>query len=467
MINFVTVIFVTRFLSPAQVGSYAVALAIITTVDVCRELNVTAYGVRSNVLDLSLCRSIFGISLASTFAITIFMITVVYFSHGNNEFSLLRSMLFIMVPSYLLAPLTVPSLTHFRRNLRFKELMALKIGGPAGRSVLTITLLLSGVGPLALAAGYSASKLLEAVIVLVIPTPFRFVRPSLSGWKGILSFSFLSTAAQLVGTIGASLAEILSGRFLGMAAAGYYNRGTTLPGLCRTGVESAVIPVAFSAFSAERRRAGGDVNRSYLAGLTILTVVAWPAFAVLGILAAPLTNLLFGVHWIPSANVTQILCIGASIYIVGAMAPSFLTSLDEVGTLLQRESVIQLPRLVLILLASRISIEAVAWAVVTSYVISLCIDQTALSKVAGIKLIDTWLSVRKSLIVLLLVIVTAVPISFISAGFTPLAQVLLVSLPCICVWLLSLPIINHPMIHEINLLVKGLSYRIFVKKYHD
>lgn len=451
-IAFALIVIASRLLPPVEVGAFVVAYAILMTLEAVRELGVTYFVVQAPQMDRPLLRSVSGVSMLTSIpmaAAVLLLAPVLGRAFGGEQIGL---MLQIMAVGFLLAPFTAPGIAALNRDLRFRELMLFRLGSTLTRAVLSIVLMLGGLGAVALAWGVLVSRAAELMLLLTTSARDKFVLPSFRNLTPIFRFGMTATAAQVVSTLGVTMADLATGRFLGLASAGIYNRGAALVNMYRSGIEGAISPVAFSAFARERRTPGSDTARTYLHSLTLLTSFAWPAFALLGILAGPLILILFGEAWLAAVPVAQILALGGAVYSLSSLTPKLLLAVGRVDTLLKRELLIQPPRIAMVLLAAQHSIEAVAWAIVGTYLLAFIVNQNIARSAVGITYPAIWSVSWRSLVVAAASGAAAWLAAGLSeaTGASAIAKLVAGALAGVTAWLLALHLLQHPAMEEVR-----------------
>jgi len=456
LIGFGLTIAVSRLLAPAEIGAFAVTYALISILDRLRDLGISSYGVQSETLDARLLGSLFGTSLLLSIACgaaTILLSPWIASLLGDAS---LWAMIAVMAAAFFVAPLTVPAVASLQRELQFKGLIGPRLGSAAVRAAVTIGLILWGGGALSLAWGWLAGKTAETLFFAFVKSTHGFVRPNLHDWRPILRFGMLTSASQLVSSFGTAATEIATGRFIGLAGVGFYSRGNAVLNLYLAGVQSAVLPVAYAAFAREARSERRDIKSAYLGAIAHLSALGWPAFAVFGLLAEPLTLILFGERWRPSIPVAEILALAGCIYLLASPGPRFLVAVGRVDMLLKRELAIQIPRIILVVVAAHHSIEAVAWAIVLTYALAFVVNQAALRQVAGIGYRDMARAARPSFF---LAIVTAGP-AWAGAWATnmagPFVQLAVGLLLAAAFWTAGLFLLGHPTREEFLLVARKI-----------
>lgn len=464
IITFVTIVVVSRLLTPAQVGAFVLASAFILLVDSVRAMSLNSFIIQAPHFDLPLMRSVFGLSMLISVVAATLMIGFSGIAARLLGMAELEIMLEIMAVSYLLAPFTVPAISALRREMRYRELVMFKLGAAVGVAVVSIGLIVAGLGAPALAYGFVAGTATELLLLIPLRTPYKFVRPSAKGWPVILRFSSVLTLAQFITVLGLRVAELSVGRFLGLEAAGLWSRAEALTALYRSGIQSAVFPVALSAFAKEARE-GGDVKASYGKATALLTGVSWPFLSVLAILAHPTIVLLLGEQWAGAVTTSQVLAVALAVYTTNSLSQQLLAALGKVGILLKRTLLIQIPRLCLIPLGAQFGMVEVAFAVVVINISFVIMSQSILRAEVGVTYSDAWLASRKSLAVtgVVTLLVSSAYWACLALEATMLTQLAMGAAVASAAWFFAVILLDHPARSEIKLLLSKLPTRRWVR----
>jgi len=449
--NLLTVIIASHFLLPEEAGAYTVCLSLITVISTIAEFNITNYGINATAVNDGELSSMLGLSLTIAICTVapLYLLSVPISNLLGGPRTL--NIYTIMIPSMLFSPFAVPKLALLRRNIQYGLIMNASLAASGVRALAGVLLLALGWGPESLAISYTLSKFLEAAIVIIFASGPTFIVPTIRGWGRIFGFSLLNTVSQAAGTIGFSIAEIATGHFLGLHYAGLYNRGSTLTSVYRTGVERSIYPIAFAALSRESQRPGGNVVRSYVTSIAMMTGVGWPAFAGLFILAPQIVSILFGAGWTEAADVTKILSVATAIYIFSSLSPTVLMATGNSQSLLKRELVVQGLRVVVVLFGTRFGIHGVAAAVLLTYAFAAALDFLFLKMMVGLTLRDLWEGSKNSLVVAGCVSICAVGMEQICGllGAPSLVTCCAVAAAGAAAWLASVLLSGHILREEI------------------
>jgi len=459
--NLLTVIIVSRLLTPEQIGVFSVAAALVALVHTLRDFGVSEYLVQERLLDEAKIRTAFTLNLiiawllAAILFLTSNLISRFYGNPGVGQVVKVLGAIFILLP------FGTTAMARLRRNMAFGALYKIRLCETVVRSGLTIGLAFAGFSYMSMAWASLAAMLALIVACTVWGWEYRVRGLDLSQWRCILPFSVNRTVADLATRIGMQSADIVVGKMLGMVAAGLYSRGYGIVNLFREKVINSVNLVAFPAFAREHRErdAGPEL---FVRSLVYLTGISWPFFGFAILLAAPLIRLLFGDQWDAAVPVMRWLCGAAILGTLLFQCSDFFTAIGRVGVVTTVEIQYQLVRFGIVIIAAFYSITAVAASQVLVYAIAVVLYYRKLTQYEALRL-------RKIAVALLpstLVTVTSciVPaVIFVWPDFILghyLLALVLATIGCGLGWLLGLILTNHPLMVEIRNGVAN-SYRYF------
>ena len=187
------------------------------------------------------------------------------------------------------------------RNLALRTLVAEGAGGIVG-----VALAISGMGVWSLVA-QSLARSLAGLIVLWRSSAWRpSFSFSTSHFRDLAGFGASVVGYRFTSYFRQRLPEILIGYFLGASALGYYSVGYRILRILVRMMVETVSSVTFSAFA----RIQGDterVVRGYLDVLQLSSLVAFPVFVGIILVAPDLVALTLGEKWGPSVPIIQAL----------------------------------------------------------------------------------------------------------------------------------------------------------------
>ena len=296
LVNFFTVMTISRFLGPSETGLAIVGLGIAAIVFSLREFASPEFLIKlDKVRDEDIQTSItFLMSLTALLAAALYM-SRKYFAAFYNDESLIL-FLDVTIVAALIESVSFPVVAMLRREMAFGMLARIRTTGSCFGAAITVAMAYCGFGHMCMAFGLLASALVTTALALTLYPIGRLLRPNISAIQNAWRFGMYLGGNAALNKICETFPQLMLGRFMPMASVGVYNRANTVSGLPDRVILSAVFTVAFPVLSAQVRE-GTDLRESYIGALSYITVVYWPAQAVLAILAYPAVHIILGPGW--------------------------------------------------------------------------------------------------------------------------------------------------------------------------
>lgn len=266
-----------------------------------------------------------------------------------------------------------------RRKLQFKNLIVADLLSQSlGYGLVAIIMAFLGFGVWSLVIGTVIRYTLRTAILIRFRPPhlrFRWASPEAIDLLGYGTGFSLTSVSNFIAQQGG---PFVIGRSLGIAALGYYTRAYSLISLpLRLG--SRLIHVLFPAMSErqEQRERLGDV---YICGIEILSLVAFPASALLFLSAPEIVAVVLGGQWGTVVPVLQILAMTIMIRTCEAMNPPVVRALGAVYGEAWRQAIFALLSVTGAWFGSQWGLRGIATAIVIAWmVVHLLMTQLSLS----------------------------------------------------------------------------------------
>ena len=107
-------------------------------------------------------------------------------------------------------------------------------------------------------------------------------------------------------------------------------------------------------------REGGSLRAPYILAAQHATVLAWPFFGLLGLMAYPIVRIMFGGQWDAAVPLVQILSVGGALMSTYLFGPQALIASGKIKSVFLIELAVQSSRVLLIVAASYYGLAAVA-----------------------------------------------------------------------------------------------------------
>ncbi len=380
-----TVTIVSRLLTPSEIGVYSVAVAFVALVQMLRDFGVSEFVVQEKVLSDDLVRSAFTLNLiiAWVLAVALFglsgLIGDFYGDPGVARVTRVISLVFVLMP------FGTTTMACMRREMHFDVILMIQTAETLARGGTTIALAYLGFSYMSMAWASVAGMLVLVTGCAFFGGFYRVRGLGFTDWKRVLHFGTNRTIADIAAQLGEQSANIVVGRMLGMAAAGFYSRGYGIVNIFRTNVVGAIGTVAFPAYAREHRDSN-TAPQLYKKSLVYMTGICWPFFAFCTLMAYPIIRITFGSQWDASVPLMRWLCGAAILGTLIYQCNGLLTAVGCYREVTRIEIQYQLARLVLAVLAAFYSLAAVAASQILVYVVAITLYYRKLGRYEVLKL---------------------------------------------------------------------------------
>lgn len=449
LFQFLTTLIIARLLTPAEVGTYAVAAVFLGVAALVRDFGVSSYLIQCESLDRKVLQSAFALVLTSAFTIG----AVIYLAADTiadfYDSSQIASIMRILSLNFFLTPFGSIALTIARREMRFRALTTIATLAALATAVVSVYLAYSGHGPVSLAWGGVCGTLATFIGSLFVRSKGIPWLPSFKGVSTIFRFGVTSASANVLGYINTAATDLIVGRMLTMSDVGIFNRAISLTQFINQLLAQAIRPVLLPWLSSLKREHGKHIY-GFSRFTEISTGLLWPAFATVGFLAEPLIVTLFGNAWVQSAVYVPYICAAAIILSAYNGAPPLLVAAarPEVDMYLQIVSLTA--KIIAVMLTAPYGLLAIAQAWPILALLVGGIQQFLLHKVLNVTPISHLHAIKKSL-VLLGAVCAAQSLLLIwpGAGVHPVLRLLAGGLATLIVAAVAAKSTKHPIWHEL------------------
>lgn len=381
-LSFVTLIFLSHYLSAAEFGIAAVALGIVQLLNVPVEMLFHDALIRTRAATPRHINSAFSASLLIGLLLTVACwLLAEPFARliGQPEVGpVLRWMSLGLLASGWGSALVAVQ----RRHLQFRTLALRSTLGRGGSAIIGIALAVSGAGVWSLVAQQVSMTLLATLALWVMaPERPRFAL-SRSELGEMMRFGVAAAFFSLVGLSTQRFFMIGVAAFLGAPAAGILSLAFRAVDMLRDIVGSAVAQLALPIFASLKGRQA-DIQRTFSAAVRLTTSLMYPLFAGLAVCSHEVVEVAFGPRWLVAAPFISLLAVLTfpfflRLFSVPIYNASGHPALPCIALLWQVAYVIAG-----MLLLGRFSLEAAAAVWASRLLLGLAIDLWLLHRVTG------------------------------------------------------------------------------------
>jgi O-antigen/teichoic acid export membrane protein len=317
VLSLLSTMVVSRLLGPAEIGVFAIGMAVVGVVAVIRELGVSTYLVQEAHLDEPRVRAAFTLAVAMGVGLAVVVLLLSVPAGRFYGDSNVTGIIAILALNFALAPLGSVSQALLMRELRFSALTWIRLSHALIIGVVSVALAALGWGPQSLAwAAVMASVGNAAMSLWARPHPMR---PAFTGadLRRVFAVGGPATAINVVDEVINALPELVLGRAQSLTAAGLFSRGRGMSQMAHQLIARAAGPVFLAVF-ADRQREGVSLTPLYAKATSCVVALGW------GGLAEPVVKVLFGANWLEVAPLMRWLCAAAGVALLTSGAHHLL-----------------------------------------------------------------------------------------------------------------------------------------------
>ncbi|KAB2709457.1 oligosaccharide flippase family protein [Brucella intermedia] len=467
LFNFVTVAAVSRFLGPAETGMGVIGLSLTAIVFSLREFASPEFLIKiDKVRDQDIRTSLTFLMSVTVLLSAALYLSLGYFAETYND-PQLKLFLSITIVAALVESLSLPIVALLRREMAFGRLARIRTAGSGLGALVTIAMAFCGFGHMCFAFGLLASALMTTGLAVAIHPLGTLLRPSLASFDTAWRFGIFLGGNAGLNKICMTLPQLLLGRFMPISAVGIYNRADTLSGLPDRIILSAVFTVAFPMLSAQVRE-GADISQSYVRALSYITVVYWPAQALLALLAYPAVHIVLGPGWSEAAPIVAILSLACLFWFPSILTYPLLMALGQNREAFLSNLISRLVAVTVIGTAAFYGLLAVALGQFISLPIQMVIAIVFVRRHVAFSYAVLGRALLRSGLVTLITL--AIPLAMVAAkGFSleiHWSRGVVMGLIAAFSWLGALFVVRHPFIIEVEPILGWLAGKIRTRSVH-
>jgi O-antigen/teichoic acid export membrane protein len=287
---------IARLMTPTEAAIAVIGGSVFGIAMAVREVGSVAYLVQQEDLSLEKIRTVFTVSILVTCIATLPLVLLsgvierFYDAPGLARYTQVVSL------AFALGPLTHPIYALLTRDMAFRTLALMDVLTTILNTTATLTMVILGSSYMSFAWAGVISSSAWLIMGFCVRRDLTIYRPSLSEWRGVLSFGAYGSVTAVVYRISESLQYLILGRFLDLHAVAIWQRAYGLAIFPETVILAGIGAVALPAFSDTARRRQ-DLKGSYLRSVEHITAVQWPALILLAIFAEPIVRIILGSQW--------------------------------------------------------------------------------------------------------------------------------------------------------------------------
>lgn len=314
---------------------------------------------------------------------------------------------------------------YVSRKLIFKKFFIVTLGGSLVSAVVGITMAYTGFGVWAIVAQQLVNVTVSTIILWFTvkwrPKPMF----SFSRLKGLFSFGWKLLVSALIDTLYNDMRQLIIGKKYEGDELAFYNRGKQFPNLLITTINTSIDSVLLPTMSKAQDdpvRVKAMTRRS----IRTSTYIMAPLMIGLAVCAETVIKVLLTDKWLPSAIFLRIFCITYLFYPIHTANLNAIKAMGKSGYFLVMEIIKKAVGVTLMLSTIFISVEAMAYSLLVSTLLSTIINAYPNKKLLNY----SWAEQMKDILPNIgLAVLMGIPVYLIQ--FLPLPTILLLILQII------------------------------------
>ena len=452
-IQFATSVIISRFfLLPADVGLFSIALAAAMMVSIFQDMGISRFVTGQPQMNEDHVRDYASVAVVLGWVVAAMIVLgALPLAHFYGQPGLTR-LLMIIAAAYLVLPFGIVPAALLTRSMNFRALFIVNGGSALAGGLVAVASAASGAGAASLAWGMLATAAARLLAVQVFRPVVPRVPRSLADIRPILGFGSSAFVISLSAAIGVRSQDLIVGRILGLVATGLFTRASALAGQMSTLVVGAINGVFYPAF-AKKRDAGEDLAGPYHHLIACNTGLNWAAAIGLSLAAEPVVQILYGPNWAEVAPLLRWTAIAEMFFVAIPLQMDIPILLGRIRTLVWVNVLDTIATVFLLALFSLWGVEAAALSRILVGAVWFAIYIGFIARLLKLRWADLAGNYLRSLVCAL-----AAGLPLIIARWTGFltAETAVVPLALLCfggvgTWLLSLPLVRHPLWQEVRL----------------
>ncbi|MFQ3191547.1 MAG: O-antigen/teichoic acid export membrane protein [Paraglaciecola sp.] len=346
LLEFVSVMVISRVLTPGELGVFSLAVGSIVIGQMLRDFGLSLYIIQEKDLTDEKIQGCFTISLLLCWgiaAIYYFLAPVLGRFYDNDNIELLVSILSI---NFLVIPFGTFVLSLLKREMKLQSVMVIDVITAIVRSGSSITMILLGVGVVSLAYA-SVIGALVTVLMTFRHTNWLHYRFNFSNIKDIAKFSSMISLTNIVSELRNIIPEIVIGKHLSVESVAFFSKASSTTGLFSKLILQALSP-AMQPYLAALRRNDQGLKGPVLQIFNYIQALSFPFYLFLYVFAEDVVMYLYGPQWGTVPELLRVFCLSMTIVNFFPLSDQILSVLGHAKYVMKLTLWLMLVRLVMI-----------------------------------------------------------------------------------------------------------------------
>jgi O-antigen/teichoic acid export membrane protein len=324
-VSWVATIAVASFLTPADYGLFAMALTVISALQVFQEFGLGTAIVQRDDLSRGHLNAVFWIVSSLSLVVVLVLLLGAGAVARFYEHPELAGLVRLLSVTFLLSALGLVPYSLLTKEIQFKRRSLAETAGAMTAAVTSVVLAWLGYGVWALTFAYLLAAAVRNVGLAIAAGWMPGTEVAFRGVGAILRFGVHVTGASTIRSLAPVVNSIIIGRLLGGPALGLYSMADGIA----TGphrVSSSVIQQLSLPIFSKLKHQEAQLQRYFLKISRFLALAAVPAHAGMVLVGGDLVAVFLPPQWWPMIPLFQMIALGTLCWVVTLPAAPLLVS---------------------------------------------------------------------------------------------------------------------------------------------
>ncbi len=450
LIGLASTMLVARLLTPEQLGTYAIASAVVMLLSEFKLLGAADYLVREAELSEGKIRRALGLTMIISWGLGVAVALSGPWLAAFYHIPPLETLFYILSVSFFLTPFISVPIALASRGFNFKVVLQVNLVASVVSLVITVALIKLGFGYYSLAWAVAARVVTQMLMVTVSSGTPIYWRPSFRNTRDIAVFGIYNSSASVFKRAIKILPDMVLGKVSTPTQVGLFSRGLGFVDFLASTLFMGVSPVVLP-FLSETRRKGGDVLEAYTRACLMLGALVWPVLTVAAIASLPTIRIFFGPQWDAAAPVASLMAIWMILRTTHNLSSNLLVATGRERISMLKELALFLVAVVLVIMSAPYGLNAVALIFVLLGLLEVLMVTWLLKHTLGLGVIRFYRQLVPNMVVSGLCGLATWGITFLvpftsEAAWKPFGMIA-ACLPM--VWVGSIFLVRHPLAGEL------------------
>ena len=327
-IHFVLTLVLARLLTPEDIGIFSMSAVLIGIAHVFRDFGVNSYIRRVRILDDQTIRTARTVLVIASWSVGMLMYLSASLWAKFFGDARVAEVVVVLAMGFLLIPLGSIASSILSREVQVARTAAVSLLSAVVYFLVSVSFALNGFDHMTMAWANFINIAFSGIAVNIALKRRLPWRPSLKGWRSVVSFGTGNMLSSLVEEINLAIPDVVLGRLSSPSEVGLFSRANATVGLTEKLLQPPINYFTLP-YMAKVHHAEGNVGEVFVRLSSIIQCIAFPALAWIAIMAPDIIFTLYGAQWLPAASAVPWLCVAAGLSIWFAITTPTLNGVGK------------------------------------------------------------------------------------------------------------------------------------------